>query len=44
VNGERVAGPVRDTNSISSHGMIGVFGAAYDATTEVVYRNAKVWA
>ncbi len=44
VNGEHVAGPVRDTNSISSHGMIGVFGGAYDATTEVVYHNAKVWA
>jgi hypothetical protein len=23
--------------------MIGVFGAAYDATTEVVYKDAKVW-
>ncbi len=44
VNGERVAGPVSDATNTSSHGMIGVYGEATDATTEVVYRNAKVWA
>jgi eukaryotic-like serine/threonine-protein kinase len=43
VNGQHVAGPVSDPNSISSHGMIGVYGVANDATTEVVYRNVKVW-
>jgi serine/threonine protein kinase len=43
VNGTRVAGPVSDPNSTSSHGMIGVYGVANDATTEVAYRNAKVW-
>ncbi len=43
VNGEHVAGPVSDSNSASSHGMIGVYGGANDATTEVVYRNARVW-
>jgi eukaryotic-like serine/threonine-protein kinase len=44
VNGEHVAGPVSDTNSTSSHGMIGVYGSAKDATTEVMYKNARVWA
>jgi serine/threonine protein kinase len=44
VNGERVAGPVSDTTNASSHGMIGVYGSAKDATTEVIYRNVKVWA
>ncbi len=43
VNGTHVAGPVRDSNTISSHGMIGVFGGANDATTEVAYKEAKVW-
>jgi eukaryotic-like serine/threonine-protein kinase len=43
VNGERVAGPVSDTNFTSSHGMIGVYGEANDTTTEVVYKDAKVW-
>jgi serine/threonine protein kinase len=43
VNGVHIEGPVGDVNKISDHGMIGVFGAAYDATTEVVYKNAKVW-
>jgi serine/threonine protein kinase len=43
VNGVHVAGPVSDPNFTSSHGMIGVYGEANDATTEVVYRNAKVW-
>jgi len=43
VNGQHVAGPVNDPGSISSHGMIGIYGEANDATTEVVYRNAKVW-
>jgi serine/threonine protein kinase len=43
VNGQHIAGPVSDPNSISSHGMIGIYGVANDATTEVVYRNAKVW-
>jgi serine/threonine protein kinase len=28
---------------VSDHGMIGVFGAANDATTELVYKDAKVW-
>jgi hypothetical protein len=44
VNGEHVAGPVSDTTNASSHGMIGVYGSAKDATTEVMYRNVKVWA
>ncbi len=44
VNGEHVAGPVSDTNSTSSHGMIGVYGSAKDATTEVMYKNVRVWA
>jgi serine/threonine protein kinase len=44
VNGAHIAGPVNDPNSTSSHGMIGVYGEANDATTEVVYRNAMVWA
>jgi hypothetical protein len=35
---------VTDTNSTSSHGMIGVYGEGYDVTTEIVYSNAKVWA
>jgi serine/threonine protein kinase len=43
VNGAHVAGHVSDPYNTSSHGMIGVFGAAYDATTEVVYKDAKVW-
>ena len=43
VNGAHIAGPVSDPNTISSHGMIGVFGAANDATTEVAYKNAKMW-
>jgi hypothetical protein len=43
INGTHVAGPVSDPNKISSHGMIGVFGAANDAPTEVVYKDAKVW-
>ena len=43
VNGTHVAGPVSDPNTTSNHGMIGVFGAANDATTEIVYQNAKVW-
>lgn len=43
VNGVRVAGPVSDDTQASSHGMIGVYGAANDATTEIAYRNAKVW-
>jgi eukaryotic-like serine/threonine-protein kinase len=43
VNGAHIAGPVSDPNNISSHGMIGVFGAANDATTEVAYKDAKVW-
>jgi|GEM_PF-302068 len=43
VNGVHVDGPVSDTSKISDHGMIGVFGAANDATTEVVYQDAKVW-
>ncbi len=44
VNGQHVAGPVSDSNSTSSHGMIGVYGEGSDATTEVAYSNAKVWA
>ena len=44
VNGAHVAGPVSDPKFTSSHGMIGVYGEANDVTTEVVYRNAKVWA
>jgi serine/threonine protein kinase len=44
VNGVHIAGPVGDPNSTSSHGMIGVYGGANDVTTEVVYRNAMVWA
>lgn len=44
VNGIHVEGPVSDTSKNSDHGMIGVFGAAKDATTEIVYQNAKVWA
>jgi hypothetical protein len=44
VNGEHVVGPVSDTTNTSSHGMIGVYGSAKDATTEVVYRDARVWA
>lgn len=43
VNGAQVAGPVSDSTQASGHGMIGVFGAANDATTEIAYRNAKVW-
>ncbi len=43
INAMHVAGPVSDPNKISSHGMIGVFGAANDVTTEVVYKDAKVW-
>jgi serine/threonine protein kinase len=43
VNGMHIAGPVSDPNSTSSHGVIGVYGEANDATTEVAYRNAKVW-
>ena len=43
VNGVHVDGPVSDSNKSSNHGMIGVFGAANDATTEVVYKDAKVW-
>ena len=43
VNGVHVDGPVSDSNKTSNHGMIGVFGAANDATTEVVYKDAKVW-
>ncbi len=43
VNGAHVAGPVSDSNNTSDHGMIGVFGAANDATTELVYSDAKVW-
>ena len=43
VNGVHVGGPVSDTQNISEHGMIGVFGAANDATTEVVYKDARVW-
>jgi hypothetical protein len=43
VNGVHVVGPVSDTHKISVHGMIGVFGAANDSTTEVVYKDAKVW-
>lgn len=44
VNGQHVAGPVSDSNFTSSHGMIGVYGEGSDATTEVAYSNAKVWA
>jgi serine/threonine protein kinase len=44
VNGSHVVGPVTDTTSTSSHGTIGVFGEGGDATSEVVYSNAKVWA
>lgn len=44
VNGEHVIGPVSDTTNTSSHGLIGVYGSAKDATTEVVYRDARVWA
>ena len=44
VNGVHVDRPVSDTSKISDHGMIGVFGAANDATTEIVYQDAKVWA
>jgi eukaryotic-like serine/threonine-protein kinase len=43
VNGVHVDGPVSDSHQTSDQGMIGVFGAANDATTEVVYKNAKVW-
>ncbi len=43
VNGERVAGPVSDSAATSSHGMIGVYGEGGDATTEIVYSDAKVW-
>ena len=43
VNGAHVEGPVSDANKTSNHGMIGVYGTANDATTEVVYKNAKVW-
>jgi len=43
INGVKVGGPVSDANQVSDHGMIGVFGAANDATTEVIYMNAKVW-
>ncbi len=44
VNGRHVAGPVSDNNFTSSHGMIGVYGEGTDATTEVAYSDAKVWA
>ena len=44
VNGVHVDRPASDTSKISDHGMIGVFGAANDATTEIVYQDAKVWA
>ncbi len=44
VNDQHVAGPVSDSNSTSSHGMIGVYGEGSDAMTEVAYSNAKVWA
>ncbi len=44
VNGMKVGDVVNDPISSSSHGKIGVFGAANDATTEVVYKDAKVWA
>ncbi|HYX50937.1 MAG TPA: family 16 glycoside hydrolase, partial [Ktedonobacteraceae bacterium] len=44
VNGVQVGGTVIDASQASDHGMIGVFGAANDATTEVEYKNAKVWA
>jgi hypothetical protein len=43
VNGQHIAGPVSDKNAISSHGMIGVYGEGFDATTEVVYNDVKVW-
>ncbi len=43
VNGTHIAGPVSDPNTTSNHGMIGVFGEANDATTEVAYNDAKVW-
>ena len=43
INGVKVGGLVSDANQVSDHGMIGVFGAANDATTEVAYSNAKVW-
>ena len=44
INGVKVGGLVSDANQVSDHGMIGVFGAANDATTEIAYKNAKVWA
>ena len=43
INGVKVGGLVSDANQVSDHGMIGVFGAANDATTEVAYNNAKIW-
>ena len=43
VNGTHIAGPVSDPNMTSNHGMIGVFGGANDATTEVAFKDAKVW-
>jgi eukaryotic-like serine/threonine-protein kinase len=43
VNGVHVSGPVIDSHKTSDHGMIGVFVAANDATTEVAYKDAKVW-
>ena len=43
VNGVHVDGPVSDSNNSSDHGKIGVFGAANDVMTEVVYQDAKVW-
>ena len=43
INGVKVGGLVSDANQVSDHGMIGVFGAANDATTEVAYKNAMVW-
>ena len=44
INGVKVGGLVSDANQVSDHGMIGVFGAANDAATEIAYKNAKVWA
>ena len=43
INSVKVGGLVSDASQISDHGMIGVFGAANDATTEVIYKNVKVW-
>jgi serine/threonine protein kinase len=44
INGVHIEGPVNDTHKTSNHGMIGVFGAANDVSTEIVYKDAKVWA